>query len=43
MDITLSLVGLHNKQVRHVSANVVLVAGGITAEDLLKPVAIVSV
>lgn len=38
MNITLSLVGLYDKQVGHVTANVVLVARSVTAKDLLKSV-----
>ena len=40
MDITLALVRLHDKEVGHVSANMVLVAGRVAAEDLLQSVAI---
>lgn len=38
MDIALSLVGLHDKEVGHMPADVVLVTGSIAAEDLLQSV-----
>lgn len=38
MDIALPLVGLHDKQVGDMSANVVLVAGSVAAKDLLESV-----
>lgn len=38
MDITLSLVGLHNEQIGHMPTNMVLIASGITTKDLLKSV-----
>lgn len=38
MNIALSLVGLHNKEVGHMPPNVVFVTGSITAEDFLQSV-----
>ena len=35
MDITLSLVSLHHKQIRHMASNVVLVARRIAAKHFL--------
>ena len=36
MDIALTLVSLGDKQVRYMSANVIFITDGITAENLLK-------
>lgn len=36
MDITLTLVCLHHKQVGHMAGNVILVAGSIATKDLLQ-------
>lgn len=36
MDITLTLVGLHHKQVGHMAGNVILVAGSIATKDFLQ-------
>lgn len=36
MDITLTLVGLHHKQVGHMAGNVILVAGSIATKDFLE-------
>jgi tRNA A37 threonylcarbamoyltransferase TsaD len=38
MDIALALVSLSDKQVRHVSSDVVLIAGGVAAKYFLKPI-----
>lgn len=38
MNITLSLVRLHNKQVGDMTADMVLVTGRVAAKDLLEPV-----
>lgn len=43
MNVTLSLVGLRDKQIRDMSSDVILVADRITAEDFLKPNRFVSV
>lgn len=42
MDITLTLVGLHHKQVGHMAGNVILVAGGIATKDFLQTITNVS-
>lgn len=36
MDITLTLVGLHHKQVGHMASDVILVAGSIATKDFLE-------
>jgi len=36
VDVTLSLVCLCDKEIRHVSTNVILVTHGVTAEDFLQ-------
>ena len=43
MNIALALVGLHHKQVGHMTGNVVLVARSITAKHLLQTESTVSI
>lgn len=37
MNITLSLIGLSDKQVRHMSSDVVLITDGVASKDFLQP------
>lgn len=36
MDITLTLIGLHHKQVGHMAGDMILVAGSIATKDFLQ-------
>lgn len=42
MNIALTLIGLHDKQIGHMTGNVVLITRGITAEHLLQTKSTVS-
>lgn len=42
MDITLTLVGLHHKQIGHMAGDMILVAGSVATEDFLQTNANVS-